>query len=396
MRYRAFFSYARADDKLANWLHRQLDGYRTPKALIAQEGALGPVPVKLHPIFRDRTDLDARGHIDQRLQEALEDSECLVVLCTPTSAKSQWVNHECETFLHLGREARIFPVIGAGEPNSGDPETECFPPALRGKGLLAADLREIKRPTGQLVGDGREGGRVKLIAGLLGVRLDQLVQREQRRQRRLVGLLAVSAAIFAAVSVAAMVSAGAAKRALEQTVVSRGWDALAQNNTLLTARYALAGLQGNTMIPEEFESLLRASALQLGRPSRPAFQVERTSPEEIESSFLLGEDLLALYFLPGDRTVLYSMRDGRVVTEVSGDLSDSSGDTSGDGRLVALRIGQSLSLIDSTSMTSIWTRTIEGRGEVAFEANTNQLRVGAANYSVENGQLMVSAAPPPF
>ncbi len=34
MRYRAFFSYARADDRIANWLHRQLDGYRTPKPLV--------------------------------------------------------------------------------------------------------------------------------------------------------------------------------------------------------------------------------------------------------------------------------------------------------------------------------------------------------------------------
>lgn len=220
--YRAFFSYARADDKLANWLHRQLDGYRTPKALIGQDGAMGPVPAKLHPIFRDRTDLDARGHIDQRLQEALEDSECLVVLCTPTSAKSHWVNHECETFLKLGREDRIFPVIGAGEPNSGDPKTECFPPALRGKGLLAADLREIKKPSGQLIGDGRDDGRLKLIAGLLGVPLDQLVQRERRRQRLLVGALGAAALVFAGVAATAVVQTIMANRNAEIAAINEG------------------------------------------------------------------------------------------------------------------------------------------------------------------------------
>ena len=47
----------------------------------------------------------------------------------------------------------------------------------------AADLRETKLPGGRLVGDGREGGRLKLIAGLLGVPLDNLVQRERKRQR---------------------------------------------------------------------------------------------------------------------------------------------------------------------------------------------------------------------
>ena len=203
MHYRAFFSYARADDRTANWLHAQLDRYRTPKSLIGDAGALGPVTAKLHPIFRDRTDLESGGHITERLQEALEASETLIVLCTPASARSQWVNHEVETFLRLGREDRIFPVIAAGEPDSGNPDTECFPPALRNKGMLAADLREIRKPNGQVVGDGRESGRLKLIAGLLGLPLDRLVQRERRRQRQLIALLGGAAAAFAAVAIAA-------------------------------------------------------------------------------------------------------------------------------------------------------------------------------------------------
>jgi hypothetical protein len=125
---RAFFSYARADGQLANWLWRRLDSYRTPKELVGTEAKLGPVPDRLHKIFRDRDDLSAGRHLDEALRSELENSERLVVLCTPTSAKSKWVNHEVETFLRLGREDRIFPVIGAGEPDSGDQETECFPP----------------------------------------------------------------------------------------------------------------------------------------------------------------------------------------------------------------------------------------------------------------------------
>lgn len=203
MQYRAFFSYARADDKIANWLHKQLDGYRAPRSLAGTEGELGFVPATLHPIFRDRTDLEAGGHVDASLQAALEASQTLIVLCTPTSAKSRWVNREVEVFLELGREAAIFPVIAGGIPDSGDPATECFPPALRGKSLLAADLREIKLPTGQLVGDGREMGRLKLIAGLLGVALDRLVQRERRRQRQTVAVLSFSALAFLVLAIAA-------------------------------------------------------------------------------------------------------------------------------------------------------------------------------------------------
>ena len=81
----------------------------------------------------------------------------------------------------------------------GREDEECFPPALRQKydrrgrptskraEPLAADLRES--------GDGRRMGFLKLVAGMLGVGLDELVQRETtRRQRRLAWLAAGSLA----------------------------------------------------------------------------------------------------------------------------------------------------------------------------------------------------------
>lgn len=306
MQYRAFFSYARADDRTANWLHAQLDRYRTPKSLIGDTGALGPVTAKLHPIFRDRTDLESGGHITERLQEALEASETLIVLCTPASARSQWVNHEVETFLRLGREDRIFPVIASGEPDSGNPDTECFPPALRNKGMLAADLREIRKPSGQVVGDGRESGRLKLIAGLLGLPLDRLVQRERRRQRQVIVMLGGAAAAFAAVAIAAgsfwllansradeiQKQAGqlrietanavaardketiARKDATDREIEARqnlhrffgatAWIKLGDGDTLAAARYALAGYRLSPANEQLYHSALAAALSRSG------------------------------------------------------------------------------------------------------------------------------------
>lgn len=249
MQYRAFFSYSRADDRTANWLHRALDRYRTPKALVGGEGKLGPVPDKLHKIFRDRSDLSSGGHLVEDLQEALEASERLIILCTPNSAKSHWVNREVETFLRLGREDRIFPVIASGEPESGDPATECFPPALQGKGLLGADLREIKLPNGRLVGDGREGGRLKLIAGLLGLPLDMLAQRERRRQRQLVMAFAGAAVLFAVLAGAAAIAANLAIQRLDRSLraesrelVERTAERLEANDPLSAMDFALRAL----------------------------------------------------------------------------------------------------------------------------------------------------------
>ncbi|MEZ5960616.1 MAG: TIR domain-containing protein [Hyphomonadaceae bacterium] len=271
MGYRAFFSYARADDKIANWLHRQLDNYRTPKSLVGTEGALGPAPAKLHPIFRDRTDLQAGGHLDQSLQQSLEDSECLVVLCTPTSAKSQWVNHECETFIRLGRAERIFPVIADGVPDSGDPETECFPRALQGRGLLAADLREIKQASGQLIGDGREIGRLKLIAGLLGVPLDALVQRERRRARVVMMAMAVAATCFLGLAVAATFFGIIAKQqeylaesTLRRFFIAEAWREFDGGSIRGAAQRALIGAR---LLPEqedEASEVLAATLFELG------------------------------------------------------------------------------------------------------------------------------------
>lgn len=273
MRYRAFFSYARADDRLAKWLHRKLDGYRTPRRLVGAAGELGPVPATLHPIFRDRTDLEAGGSVNDALNQALQDSDCLIVLCTPSSAKSRWVDRECAAFLELGRQSRIFPVIGAGEPDSGDAETECFPPSLRGKGLLAADLREMKLSSGQLVGDGREGGRFKLIAGLLGLPLDRLMQRERRRQRQLVSVLAVAAATFFVVAAVAAVqtleanknlnlaqsNAQKARDTLHRFFATRAWDSLRAHEYARAVRYALAGMRVSPVNAAEYRAVLAST-----------------------------------------------------------------------------------------------------------------------------------------
>ncbi|HEU4562871.1 MAG TPA: TIR domain-containing protein [Longimicrobium sp.] len=205
---RAFFSYARADQRLANWLWRELDRFRTPKDLVDTEGAFGRVPAKLHPIFRDREDLASRGKTVDLLTAALEDSDALIVLCTPESAKSEWVNKEVQIFQSFGppRSDRIFPVVGTSNPKAdrGLPLEDFFPPSLKNSGLLAADLRDFHMPGGQVVGDGKEEGRLKLIAGLLGVSLNALVRRERTRQRRVIASLTAAAIAFAGVATAAV------------------------------------------------------------------------------------------------------------------------------------------------------------------------------------------------
>ena len=199
-KYRAFISYSHKDGGWANWLHKKLETYRIPRELVGKATESGKIPSKLFPVFRDRDELSSSSDLGGEIEKALRESESLVVICSPNSAQSKYVNEEVRSFKVLGREKRMFCLIVDGEPNadeSNSNQPECFGEAVKWKvgedGKLnderaepiAADAREGK--------DGKADALLKVIAGILGVGLDELKQRElQRRQRRLVLFCAFS------------------------------------------------------------------------------------------------------------------------------------------------------------------------------------------------------------
>ena len=202
-RYIAFLSYSHTDTVHADWLHKAIERFAVPKGLVGRITANGAVPSSLTPIFRDRHELAASSDLGQTIRQALKASRFLIVLCSPAAAASRWVNEEIIAFKKLHGEKRVLAAIVSGEPwtseIAGREAEECFPPALREKydrrgqatgkraEPIAADLRET--------GDGREAGKLKLVAGMLGLGLDDLVRREQqRRQKRLTYIAAASIA----------------------------------------------------------------------------------------------------------------------------------------------------------------------------------------------------------
>jgi len=189
-KFRAFLSYAHRDGAAGEKLHKDLEQYAIPVELAGKLGRHGLIPKKLRPIFRDRYDLEAGHSLGEQVREALRLSEALIVICSPNSAKSSYVDQEIRIFKSLGRADRIYAIIIAGEP--GDPAHECFPKALRCK--VDADGNSTSEPEEPIAADLRPGGdgedlaKLKVIAGLIGVELDVLRQREaeeQRRQKRL-------------------------------------------------------------------------------------------------------------------------------------------------------------------------------------------------------------------
>lgn len=209
--YVAFISYSHRDAAAGRWLHRKLEGYRLPKRLAGTEGEDGEVPARLTPIFRDRDDLPAAGDLSEKVRAALAASRNLIVICSPNSAASPWVAKEIATFRGLHPDRPIFTAIVEGEPE------QCFPPPLREGGVepLAADLREE--------GDGRRLGLLKLVAGLAGVGLDALVQRDAaRRVRRVTWVTAAAIAAMLVMGLLTVLALDARTEAQRQRAQAEG------------------------------------------------------------------------------------------------------------------------------------------------------------------------------
>jgi len=186
VKYRAFLSYSHRDTSWGKWLHRALEGYRTDKDLVGRVTSAGPVSKTLRPIFRDREDFSAGHSLTAQTLAALEASQFLIVLCSSNAAQSKYVNEEVRRFKVLGRADRVIPVIVDGEP--GDPERECFPPALRFKvgpdGVFTDEYEEPIAADARPQRDGKELAKLKVVAAVLGLGLDEIVRRAKRAQRR--------------------------------------------------------------------------------------------------------------------------------------------------------------------------------------------------------------------
>lgn len=187
----AFISYSRKDKASAKKLHEFIETYGVPVELVEQHTTpLGEAaPARLHPCFRDIDDLPSDSSVSKALREKLVASRFLVVVCSPNSAASMWVDKEIKEFRALhgkAAEDRIHAFIIAGNPN---PEAIdcCFPPSLRHQDPCALNATEL--------GEGDRIAKLKLIAAMLGVPPDAIIRRDQeRRMKRM--KLAVAVALL--------------------------------------------------------------------------------------------------------------------------------------------------------------------------------------------------------
>jgi uncharacterized coiled-coil DUF342 family protein len=192
-----------------DWLHDSLKTFSVPAEFAGQINSRGEViPDRIQPIFREDRELPEDGTLSADVRTALEQSICLVVICSPRSARSRQVNEAVRYFKQLGRSKHILPIVVAGEPHASDglqsgatPEDECFVPALRHPVQPDGTLDTTRRAVRHIFVDARHGtdkreilandsrnaeadlemAKIQLIALLIGVGFNGLWWREQKR-----------------------------------------------------------------------------------------------------------------------------------------------------------------------------------------------------------------------
>ncbi|HEY3043932.1 MAG TPA: TIR domain-containing protein, partial [Vicinamibacterales bacterium] len=343
MTYRAFISYSHQDNRRdrnawADWLHDAIETFKVPPELVGKPGRYGePVPARLYPSFQDEKELPTNADLGESIRDALRQSRYLVVICSPLAAKSVYVNQEILEFKRLDRANRILAIIVDGEPNASDsgtavdPSRECFPPALRHPlgpdgnldlsrraEPIAADTRGADGKEISLNDKAHYGAlereKLRVIAGVLGVGFDDLVQRDKERQlrderaraERLRKLVAAFAMLALAATVAGVIAILARQEAQRNLLDAR--QRLAQIYVeRAEAAYAARDASQQAVF------LAEARVLDPAAVSAPVVEDLAGRTAGVIWSVLLPSAANALAVGPGERTIIVGTDEGRVV-----------------------------------------------------------------------------------
>ncbi len=187
--YTAFISYRHAerDMKLARRIQRSLERFRIPREIREQTGR-----DRIGRIFRDQDELTA-GNLTEEIPEALDRADFLIVICSPASRESAWVQNEVEYFLKTRPLEQVIIVLAEGEPD------DVLPLAVLEKQHQRPMEEEWESRSFEHVGCDFRGNQRKafqtelprIAATLLGCRYDDLIQRrkqyEMKRRAALLG-----------------------------------------------------------------------------------------------------------------------------------------------------------------------------------------------------------------
>ncbi|MBR5361275.1 MAG: TIR domain-containing protein, partial [Lachnospiraceae bacterium] len=255
MRYDAFISYRHSelDMEIAKKVHTGLETYKIPKSVQKKTGKK-----KMGRVFRDQEELPIGSDLDDNISTALQNSEYLIVICSPRTPESYWVCKEIESFIQMHDRNHILAVLIEGEPD------ESFPPQLltddEGNPVepLAADVRGADRKERNAK---FKTEILRLAAPVIGCTYDDLKQRHRERIiKRTIAIVSSVAAVVAIAGTAfGIYNANVARR---MTQLANEKAALADEKTKLaeeiTVQYQGKQENQSRFYAEEALTLLRS------------------------------------------------------------------------------------------------------------------------------------------
>ena len=188
-RFDAFISYRHTepDSEIAGMLHKKLESYRLPKDVAKKIGRN-----RLTKVFRDDAELAVSDDLSEEISRALRNSDYLICICSPEYLESAWCRREIETFLQISDRKHVLLVLANGEPDNAFPKMLLYENVYRTNydgtrtlvrlkaEPLAADCRgESTKDRKELV----DKAVVRLVAAILGIRYDDLQQRQRKAEK---------------------------------------------------------------------------------------------------------------------------------------------------------------------------------------------------------------------
>ena len=202
MKYAAFISYRHneRDSFIAENLQHELEHYRIPGKIRKSSGR-----DKVGRIFRDREELPISNNLEDNIQSALEGSEYLIVICSPESKQSEWVQREVNTFIKLHDKRHVLAVLAKDEPADSFPEILCYDEVETkdAAGNVTTERKPVEPLAAEMRGEFHKDilkemkvEKLRLLAPILNCSFDDLKQREKEyKTKRIIWAMTAALAV---------------------------------------------------------------------------------------------------------------------------------------------------------------------------------------------------------
>lgn len=187
MRYDAFISYRHSDLDMyiARKIHKGLETFKVPRPVAQKSGKKS-----IKRVFRDQEELPIGSDLGDNIEGALGESEFLLVICSPRTPESYWVQKEIETFIRMHGREHVLAILIEGEPAQSFPQQILVDEEGNPVEPLAADVRGSSKKE---IDQKFKTELMRLAAPILHCSYDDL--RQRHRERRMKKMMSVAAGV---------------------------------------------------------------------------------------------------------------------------------------------------------------------------------------------------------